>query len=153
MRYDAALVDEMVRKGIIVDPGHAFAYEVFTDPSAATTFPRNAKMFGQRLADDARMWRQGVKLVPGSDAGWYATPFGRYALMPELMVSHMGLTARDAFLACTAVAADAIGLGAETGCIKPGMRADLVALEGDPIEDNSAMRRVRMTRVNGRVPL
>ena len=82
-----------MRKGIIVDPGHAFAHEVFTDPAAATTFPRNAVMFDQRFEDDARMRQQGVRLVPGSDAGWYATPFGRYALMPELMVSRMGMSA------------------------------------------------------------
>ena len=151
MCYSVDLVAEIVSKGIYVDPGQAFAYEVFTDAAAATTFPRNAAMFRQRLADDARMWRQGVKLVPGSDAGWYATPFGRYALMPELMVSDMGMTARDAFLACTQVAASAIGLGAETGSIAEGLRADLVALDGDPTQHISALRRVRWTMVGGRV--
>lgn len=150
MRYDSSLVDEIVRKGIVVDPGQAFAYEVFTDPGAATTFPRNASMFKQRLADDARMWQQGVTLVPGSDAGWYATPFGRYALMPELMVSEMGMSTRDAFRACTHVAAQSIGAD-DTGRIAEGCRADLVALEGDPTVDISAMRRVRMTMVGGRV--
>jgi len=151
MRYDVDLVNVIASKGIYVDPGQAFAYEVFTDPTAATTFPRNAAMFRQRLADDACMWRQGVKLVPGSDAGWYATPFGRYALMPELMVSDMGMSPRDAFLACTQVAASAIGLGAETGSIAEGLRADLVALDGDPTQDISALRRVRWTMVGGRV--
>src|SRR5439155_12016876 len=119
-RYDPALGEEMARKGIIVDPGHAFAYEVFTDPSAATTFPRNARMFKQRLADDGRMWRQGIKQVPGTDAGWYATPFGRYHLVPELMVSYTGMSPRDAWQACTQVAAEAIGLHHETGRIAPG---------------------------------
>jgi imidazolonepropionase-like amidohydrolase len=151
MRYDAALVSEIVQRGIIVDPGQAFAYDVFTDPTAATTFPRNAAMFRQRLADDARMWRQGVKLVPGSDGGWYATPFGRYALMAELMVSDMGMTPTEAFHACTEVAAAAVGLAAETGVLAPGYRADIVALEGDPSQDIGAMRQVRLTMVNGRV--
>jgi imidazolonepropionase-like amidohydrolase len=151
MRYDAALVDEIVRLGIIVDPGQAFAYEVFTDPSAATTFPRNAVMFRQRLNDDARMWQQGVKLVPGSDGGWYATPFGRYALMAELMVSDMGMTVREAFEACTRVAAEAVGLAADTGVLATGYRADIVALEGDPSQEIGAMRQVRMTMVNGHV--
>jgi imidazolonepropionase-like amidohydrolase len=151
MRYDAALVDEIVRAGIIVDPGQAFAYEVFTDSTAATTFPRNAAMFRQRLADDARMWQQGVKLVPGSDAGWYATPFGRYALMPELMVGDMAMTPSDAFRACTQVAAEAVGLAAETGAIAPGYRADMVALDGDPTEDIRATRQVRLTMVGGRI--
>jgi imidazolonepropionase-like amidohydrolase len=151
MRYDASLVDEIVRRGIVVDPGQAFAYEVFTDPNAATTFPRNAAMFKQRLQDDARMWRQGVKLVPGSDAGWYATPFGRYALIPELMVTEMGVPPGEVFRNCTQVAAESIGLGGETGCIAPELRADLVALDGDPTEDIHAMRRVRWTMVGGRM--
>jgi imidazolonepropionase-like amidohydrolase len=150
-RYDPALGEEMVRKGIIVDPGHAFAYEVFTDPSAATTFPRNARMFRQRLADDGRMWRQGVPQVPGTDGGWYATPFGRYHLVPELMVSETGMSPAEAFAACTRVAAEAIGLGHETGRIAPGYRADLVALEADPARDITAMRRPRLTIVGGRV--
>jgi len=151
MRYDADLVTTIAEHGIVVDPGQAFAYEVFTDPDAATTFPRNAAMFQQRLADDARMHQQGVTLVPGSDAGWYATPFGRYALMPELMVSHMGMSAAEAFAACTRHAAAAIGLGAETGRIAAGLRADLVALDGDPSQDIEAMRRVRITMVGGHI--
>jgi imidazolonepropionase-like amidohydrolase len=150
-RYDPALGDEMVRQGIIVDPGHAFAYDVFTDQSAATTFPRNARMFKQRLADDGRMWRQGVKQVPGSDAGWYATPFGGYHRIAELMVSDTGMTPNDAFLACTAVAAEAVGLQHDTGRIARGLRADLVALEVDPTRDVQAMSRVRLTMVGGRV--
>jgi imidazolonepropionase-like amidohydrolase len=151
MHYEATLVDEIARKGIIVDPGQAFAYAVFTDPAAATTFPRNAAMFRQRLVDDGRMWQQHVKLVPGSDAGWYATPFGQYARMPELMVSDMGISAADAFDACTLVAADAVALASQTGAIATRLRADLVAIDGDPTLDIAAMRRVRLTMVGGRV--
>jgi imidazolonepropionase-like amidohydrolase len=150
-RYDPALGDEMVRKGIIVDPGHAFAYEMFADPSAATTFPRNARMFKQRLADDGRMWRQGVKQVPGTDAGWYATPFGSYHLVPELMVSDTGMSPDEALQACTKVAAEAVGLTHVTGRIAPGLRADLVALGADPRQDVGAFGQVRLTMVRGRV--
>jgi imidazolonepropionase-like amidohydrolase len=57
----------------------------------------------------------------------------------------------DAFDACTRGAAAAIGLGAETGCIAPGLRADLVALDGDPTADIQSMRRVRLTMVGGRI--
>jgi imidazolonepropionase-like amidohydrolase len=39
----------------------------------------------------------------------------------------------------------------DAGCIAEGVRADLVARGGDPTEDISAMRRVRMTMVSGRV--
>ena len=43
----------------------------------------------------------------------------------------------------TSDAADALGLAATTGAIRPGLAADLVAVEGDPIADLSALRRVR----------
>lgn len=149
--YDAELVQAIRQRGIIVDPGHAFAYQVFADPAAATSFPRNARLFRQRLADYARMFRQGVRLVPGSDAGWYATPFGKYRLLPELMVSELGMSPREAFLACTRIAAEAIGLGGHTGGIAPGKRADLVAVEGDPRQDVGAYARVWLTVVDGEI--
>jgi len=150
-RYDQALGDDIARKGIVVDPGHAFAYDVFTDPSAATIFPRNAAMFHDRLEDDARMLRQGVKQVPGTDGGWYATPFGYYHRIPSLMVERTGMTLRQAWEACTRVAAESIGLERETGSIATGKRADLVALGSDPTADVGAYTNVRWTMVAGRI--
>jgi imidazolonepropionase-like amidohydrolase len=67
------------------------------------------------------------------------------------MVTRMGMRPVDAFLACTRVAAAAIGLDGETGAIAPGLRADLVGVAGDPTEDVRAMARVGFTMVGGRV--
>jgi imidazolonepropionase-like amidohydrolase len=71
--------------------------------------------------------------------------------MPELMVSDMAMTPAEAFRACTVIAAEAIGLSTETGTLTPGCRADIVALDGDPTADISAMRQVRLTMVGGRI--
>jgi imidazolonepropionase-like amidohydrolase len=150
-RYDPEVGAAMAEGGIFVNPGPAFAYELLSDPRMETAFPRNARLFHRRLDDDARMRQDGVRLVAGTDAGWYATPFGRFALVPELFVERVGMSAREAFDACTRVAADALGLARETGTIEPGKRADLVALDGDPRDDVRAMRDVRMTMVRGRV--
>jgi imidazolonepropionase-like amidohydrolase len=108
-------------------------------------------MFQQRLDDDASMLQQGIKQVPGTDGGWYATPFGRYHLVPELMVGRTGMTPREAWEACTHVAATSVGLERETGAIEVGKRADLVALAADPTEDVKAFKCVRWTMVGGRV--
>jgi imidazolonepropionase-like amidohydrolase len=151
-RYDQELGAMMAERGIYVDPGPAFAYQVFTGPGAEKSmFAKNARLFRRRLEDDARMHEQHVKLVAGSDAGWFGTPFGQYALIPQLLADESGLTAAAAFAACTSVAAESLGLAAETGTIRPGLRADLVALDGDPTADITAMARVRLTMVGGQV--
>lgn len=151
-RYDPEIGAMMADRGVYVDPGPAFAYKVFTGPGAEhSMFAKNARLFRRRLEDDARMHEQRVPLVAGSDAGWFGTPFGQYALIPQLLVTESGLTARAAFDACTATAAESLGLGRETGTIRPGMRADIVALSGDPTADITAMARVQLTMVSGQV--
>jgi imidazolonepropionase-like amidohydrolase len=151
-RYDIELATLMVERGIFVDPGPAFAYSVFTQPGAEKSmFARNARLFHRRLEDDARLYEQKVQIVAGTDAGWYATPFGQYALAPRLLVNESGMSAADAFESCTKVAAASLGLAHETGTITPGLRADLVALDGDPRTDIDAMARVRMVMVGGRI--
>jgi cytosine/adenosine deaminase-related metal-dependent hydrolase len=45
-----------------------------------------------------------------------------------------------------AAAAESLGLGTEIGTIAPGFQADLVATEGNPLDDITAVRRVFVTR-------
>ena len=143
--YDEALVDEIVRRDIVVAPGQAFAHEVFTNPAAATTFPRNAELFHTRLDHDARMFRQGVRMVVGTDSGWYATPFGRYHLAPELFVQRVGMSPLEALRASTSEAARSLRLGGEVGALRPGLSADIAAVDGDPEHDVTALARVVAT--------
>jgi imidazolonepropionase-like amidohydrolase len=149
--YDPALVDEIVRRGIVVAPGQAFAHEVFTDPSAATTFPRNAELFHTRLDHDARMRSQGVRLVVGTDSGWYATPFGRFHLAADLFVDRVGMSPLEALRACTVESARSLRLADEVGALRVGLTADIVAVAGDPEHDVSALGRVVVTVHRGTV--
>jgi imidazolonepropionase-like amidohydrolase len=151
-RYDPEIGAMMAERGIFMDPGPAFAYSVFTGPGAEDSmFAKNARLFRRRLEDDARLHEQKVRLVAGSDAGWFGTPFGQYALIPQLLVTESGLSAAAALDSCTATAAESLGLGGEAGTIRPGLRADIVALEGDPRIDITAMSRVRLTIVSGQL--
>lgn len=149
--YDEELADRIVERSIYVAPGLAFAHEIFTDPTAQTTFPKNAQLFRHRIEDTGRMHERGVMLAAGTDAGWYATPFGRYHLAARIFVEGCGMSPREAFEACTRVSAESLGLGDQIGSLAPGLRADVVALDGDPTQDISAMERVRMTMVGGRI--
>ena len=72
----------------------------------------------------------GVRMAMGFDS----MPHGQSALELVRMVD-AGLSAREGIAAATSVAADALGLGDEIGTIDVGRRADLVAVDGDPLAD------------------
>ena len=68
----------------------------------------------------------------------------------ELMVTKGGMTPRDALIAATKGGPDLMGLSNETGTLDPGKSADLIAVEGDPLVDPTAVQRVDYVMVEGR---
>ena len=102
-----------------------------------------AKRASFRLAIEA-----GVPLCMGGDAGVYA--HGTNAWEAELMVAY-GLRAPAALRAATSGNARLFGLDTELGSIRDGLLADLVAVEGDPTADISALRRIRFVMKGGAV--
>jgi imidazolonepropionase-like amidohydrolase len=71
----------------------------------------------------------GVRIAAGHD--WH--PFWDLALEIRRMIVH-GLSATEALVAATAGSAYALGLGAHVGTVVPGKLADLLVLDGDPLE-------------------
>jgi imidazolonepropionase-like amidohydrolase len=57
---------------------------------------------------------------------------------------------RDALIAATKGGPDLIGVSNETGTLDPGKSADLIAVEGDPLVDPTAVQRVDYVMVEGR---
>jgi imidazolonepropionase-like amidohydrolase len=57
----------------------------------------------------------------------------------------------DAIRAATAVPARVMGLAAESGSIAPGLRADLIVVDGNPLANIADIRNVRLVAVNGRL--
>jgi imidazolonepropionase-like amidohydrolase len=57
----------------------------------------------------------------------------------------------DAIIGMTSLAAESMGLAGVTGAIAPGLEADLVAVDGNPLEDITALRRVRFVMKGGKV--
>jgi imidazolonepropionase-like amidohydrolase len=56
-----------------------------------------------------------------------------------------------ALVSATSLAAESLGLAGSLGSIAPGMEADLIALDGDPRRDITALRRVVFVMRAGRV--
>ena len=90
----------------------------------------------------------GVTICNGSDVGVFA--HGDNAREPELLVAY-GMSPLDAVRAATSATARALGIEGRVGLVRPGLLADLIAVEGDPTESISALRQVRFVMQGGRV--
>jgi imidazolonepropionase-like amidohydrolase len=90
----------------------------------------------------ARMLHEaGVPLLAGTDANIYAPLHGASVHRELLMLTQAGLTPEEALAAATSVPARHFGLH-DRGRIAPGLRADLVLVEGDPTRDITATRSI-----------
>lgn len=90
----------------------------------------------------------GLKMVMGTDA--VAGAHGQNA-REALERVKSGQRPMDTIISMTSLAAESMGLGQEIGTIAAGFTADLVAVEGDPTTDITALQRVRFVMRNGKV--
>ncbi|WP_229262617.1 amidohydrolase family protein [Duganella radicis] len=74
-------------------------------------------------------------MLPGGDYGFPFNPTGRNARDLELFVRHFGYTARETLEAATRLGGELMGMGHNLGRIKPGYLADLLLVDGDPLQD------------------
>ncbi len=90
----------------------------------------------------------GVTIIAGSDVGTF--PHGDEGRELEAMVAY-GMAPTAAIKSATSTAAKVLRMEAQIGAVKTGLFADLVAFDGDPTKDISAVRRVKFVMKNGSV--
>jgi len=81
-----------------------------------------------------KAYKARVPIAMGTDAG---TPFNRHGenlKEPELLV-RMGLTSMEAIVAATKIASEVLGQEKKIGTLEKGKLADLIVVDGDPLED------------------
>src|SRR5215467_1505240 len=82
----------------------------------------------------------GLKMVFGTDA--VAGAHGRNAEEFIDRVRDCGVDPMAAMTSANSLGAEALGMADQIGAIAPGMQADIIALDGDPVKDITAVRRV-----------
>ncbi len=92
--------------------------------------------------------KSGVTICMGGDAGVFA--HGDNAREMEMMVNY-GMKPLAVLQSATSVNADVFHISVEVGRIKPGMLADLIAVEGNPAEDISTMKKVTFVMKEGKI--
>jgi imidazolonepropionase-like amidohydrolase len=92
---------------------------------------------------------QGLKVIFGTDA--VAGAHGRNAEEFIYRVQTCGQEPMAALVSANSLAAEALGLEHRTGSIAAGLDADIIALEGDPLKDITAVRRVAFVMKGGAI--
>ncbi len=134
---DSVTVAEMKRRGIYLIP----TLWSLTGRGASA----DATALGRHMR---RVLAAGVPVAMGTDAG--VVPHGRNARELAWLV-RSGLTPLQALRAATTGAAELLGLGDSLGLVAPGRYADLIAVEGNPLDDVGRLERVGFVMKAGKV--
>lgn len=107
----------------------------------------------RRMRESFRLARAaGVRIALGSDCG--GNPFAPHDFSVQGQIERAveyGMTPMEALCAATRMGAEVMGLEQERGTLQPGRRADLLVVEGDPLADPSATRRIAAIVQDGRL--
>jgi len=148
-----ATLDLMVERGTYFDPNLLVLHNYLDNRSGfdftAETLETLDKGIAPTLDVLQRARRRNVKIVFGTDA--VSGAHGRNAEEFVYRVRDGHERPMDAIVSATSLAAESIGLGSRIGVIGTGFDADLVAVDGDPLTDITAVRRVVFVMKAGKV--
>jgi imidazolonepropionase-like amidohydrolase len=143
---DGAAADEFVSPALFEKWRDAMEYH----RSEGRGSPGWVRAIRQAGADVGAMFRAGVPVLAGTDLGSpFVHPETAIYEELELLVAHAGLTPAQALVAATSSPARLMGLEGEQGRVEPGMFADLVLINADPLADISAVRQVETVIYRG----
>lgn len=156
---DQADLDLMAARGVYFDPQCALVFTNYLDNRAKYEGIGNYNAEGFAAMERAiplaaegirkALATKGLKLAYGTDA--VAGAHGRNAEDMVCRVQKAGESPMHVIMSATSVNAEALGLGDRIGTIAPGYEADLVAVDGNPLTDITAVRRVSFVMKGGTV--
>lgn len=149
----------MAEKGTYFDPQAGLVIQNYLDNKARYLGIGNYTEEGfaimqKILREDFELFRRAIatpnlKVVFGTDA--VAGAHGRNAEEFLFRVKECGQDPMATMVSATSLAAESLGLQEKTGSIAPGLDADIIALDGDPLKDIFAVRRVVFVMKGGAI--
>jgi imidazolonepropionase-like amidohydrolase len=142
-----ATLELMKEKNVFFVPTiSAFPLHGQTESNASRTDASAAR--GQDMAisvrDAARRaHKMGLRVIAGTDGARIGDEI--------IELAGIGMTPMEAIRAATSRCAEALGISKRTGSIRPGLEADLVVLDGNPLEDIKAVKKVVLVVNDGRI--
>ena len=151
--YHCTLIDdeacaqlEVQRDRVFVAPTLGNTYAVLHEATAWGITPEAARERGIErelltgIENMKALQRRGVRVMPGGDYGFAWNPIGANARDIEHFVNLLGFSPMEAILAATKMGGEIMLRGHELGQIKAGYLADLLLIDGDPLQDVGLLR-------------
>ena len=144
---DAEALDmlEAVKDSVIIGPAFGLVHNsVYEGDVVGMTRQRVEEMGLFRkieftIATYHEMRKRNMRVVVGGDYGFTITPIGQNARDIGHFVRFFGYSPAEALRCATAVGADLMGHRGELGIVRPGALADLLLVDGNPLEDQDVL--------------
>ncbi len=157
---DAATLDLMVEHGTYFDPNIGLVFQNYLGENrqrfhgVGNYTEEGFAYMEQAVGSSLDIFREalrrpGLQIVFGTDA--VAGAHGRNFEEIIYRVEQGGQDPGAALVSATSLAARSLGLEHEIGSLAPGLQADIIAVDGNPMEDITALRRVVFVMKGGRV--
>ena len=139
--YDPEISRRIIESNIAVRRCVSGDWQLFLEQMG----PERAKAMVEAIQE---MRTAGVRFIAGTDAGVPGAQFGDYVGMLEFFAS-LGFDHTEILDMATVNPAHALDL-TDTGVLAPGMRADVIVVEGNPLTELDALRRIKHVFAAGR---
>ncbi len=141
-------VRKMAERGVWYVPTLS-AYYYYWDPENTPLGRLDRKRAELHGPSFQRAMRAGVKIAFGSDVGGF--PWTEPIAQEFRRMVEFGMAPADAIRAATSHAAELLGMEGKLGVLAPGAFADVIAVDGDPLQDVTVLERVRFVMKDGKV--
>src|SRR5881296_3722023 len=140
---DPELIPMMAERGTFFVPTLT-VYVFHREVSAPHVRARGRDLYPHHIASLQKALAAGVKIVAGTDAGGHEHNINAQELQ---YLVEAGLSPMQALQAATGWAAECLGLESEVGTVRPGKRADLVAVDGNPLQNITVLQDVQRIKL------
>ena len=146
-------LDLMAQRGTYFDPNLLVLHNYLDKRQSFTFTPQALETLEKGVEPTEDVLRRArahhVKIVFGTDP--VAGAHGRNAEEFIYRVRDAHDKPMDEIVSATSISADSLGLGDRIGTVAPGFEADLVAVQGNPLEDITAVRHVVFVMKGGKI--